>query len=97
MSPSMATAARRRSSPRLFGRITARGNETEFEIRARGRRGRAQLLTARTRRHSYNDLGEGIHQTLLGDMTVDGWGSCSGQAGLEIRGNLIAAAWLPLK
>lgn len=80
----------------VYGRITARGNETAFEIRARSR-GQAVHLTARAPRTSYNDLGEGIHQTLLGDLTVDGWGSCSGQAGLEIRGNLIRAAWLPVK
>jgi len=40
-------------------------------------------------RAAYNDLGEGIHQTLLGDATVDGLGSCVGRAGLEVRGDII--------
>ena len=65
-----------------------------FGIRARSV-GRETHLTARAPRTSFNDLGEGIHQTLLGDLTLDGWGSCSGRAGLEIRGDLIPAAWGP--
>ena len=72
----------------VYGRVTARGNETAFEIRAHSW-GRSMHLTARSPRATYNDLGEGIRQTLLGDLTVDGWGSCSGQAGLEIRGDAI--------
>jgi hypothetical protein len=68
----------------VYGRVTARGNETAFEIRARSW-GRSMHLTARSPHATYNDLGEGIRQTLLGDLTVDGWGSCSGRAGLEIR------------
>ena len=72
----------------VYGRITARGNETAFEIRARSW-GRSMHLTAGSPHATYNDLGEGIRQTLLGDLTVDGWGSCSGRAGLEIRRDTI--------
>jgi hypothetical protein len=36
-----------------------------------------------------NDLGEGIRQTLLGDLTVDGWGPARDGPGLEIRGDAI--------
>ena len=78
----------------VYGRVTARGTETTFEVRARSW-GREIHLVASAPRTSYNDLGEGIHQTLLGDVTVDGWGSCSGRAGLEVRGDIIATAWLP--
>ena len=72
----------------VYGRITARGIETAFEIRARSW-GRSMHLTAGSPHATYNDLGEGIRQTLLGDLTVDGWGSCSGRAGLEIRRDTI--------
>ena len=69
----------------VYGRITAAGNRTAFDVRARTF-GQSIDLTARAPQASYNDLGEGIRQTLLADLTVDGWGSCSGRAGLEIRG-----------
>jgi hypothetical protein len=72
----------------VYGRVTARGNETAFEMRARTW-GRSVHLTARSPSATYNDLGGGIRQTLLGDLTVEGWGSCSGRAGLEVRGDAI--------
>jgi hypothetical protein len=72
----------------VYGRVTARGNETAFEMRARSW-GRSMHLTARSPHATYNDLGEGIRQTLLGDLTVDGLGTCSGRAGLEIRGDAV--------
>jgi hypothetical protein len=68
----------------VYGRVTARGNRKAFEMRARSR-GRSVQLSARAPQAAFNDLGESIQQTLLGDLTVDGWGSCSGRAGLEIR------------
>jgi hypothetical protein len=71
----------------VYGRLVARGNETAFDIQARGW-GRDLHLAARAPQGAYNDLGEGIQQTLLGDVTVDGWGSCSGRAGLEVRGEV---------
>lgn len=72
----------------VYGRITATGNQTALEVRGRSF-GRSIHLTARAPPASYNDLGEGILQTLLADLTVDGWGSCSGRAGVEIRGNAV--------
>ena len=72
----------------VYGRVTARGSETTFEIRARNWR-RGMHLVASAPRTAYNDLGEGIHQTLLGDVTVGGLGSCVGRAGLEVRGDII--------
>ena len=48
--------------------------------------GRAsRLWRAHGRRDDYNNLGDGIRQTLLDDLTVDGWGSYSGRSGLEFR------------
>ncbi|MEA5054642.1 MAG: hypothetical protein VB093_14485 [Propionicimonas sp.] len=77
----------------VHGAITARGVETAFEINARGG-GHALHLAAHTSQSSYNDLGEGVHQTLLGDLFVDDWGSCSGHAGLEMRGgDLVRSIW----
>jgi hypothetical protein len=76
-----------------YGRIAVRGNETDFEVHAQ-KRAQSLHLTAHASPGSYNDLGEGIHQALLGDLTVDGLGSCVGRAGLEIRGGgLISTAW----
>jgi hypothetical protein len=76
-----------------YGRIAVRGNEKAFEVRARSRT-QSLRLAAHAARASYNDLGEGIHQVLLGDLSVDGLGSCVGRAGLEIRGGgLISTAW----
>ena len=46
-------------------------------------------LTAGSPHATYNDLGEGIRQTLLGDLTVDGWGSCWAGPGSEIRRDTI--------
>jgi hypothetical protein len=73
-----------------YGRLAATGTGTSFEIRARSR-GRDVRLTATAPTSAYNDLGEGIQQTLLGDVTVHGWGSSHGSSGLEYRGNLLAS------
>jgi hypothetical protein len=75
-----------------YGRITARGTESGFDLHARNLTQSLQL-TARAGHGAYNDLGEGIHQTLLGNLSVDGLGSCVGQAGLEVRGDLVSTPW----
>jgi hypothetical protein len=76
-----------------YGRIAVRGDETALQVRARSRT-QSVNLAAHAARASYNDLGEGIHQALLGDLSVEGLGSCAGRAGLEIRGGgLIETAW----
>jgi hypothetical protein len=43
-------------------------------------------LDCRAAPEQYNDLGEGIRQTLLGTCRVDGATAVSGSAGLEVRG-----------
>lgn len=71
-----------------YGHLSVNGTSELFEINARTR-GRKVTLTASAPRSAYNDLGEGIRQTLLGDVAVDGWGSSRGSAGLEVRGDLL--------
>ena len=71
-----------------YGHLTVDGTRESFEIDA-WTRGRKVRLTASAPRSAFNDLGEGIHQTLLGDVTVHGWGSSRGSAGLEFRGDLL--------
>ncbi len=71
-----------------YGHLSVDGTQESFELNA-WTRGRKVRLTASAPRSAYNDLGEGIHQTLLGDVAVDGWGSSRGLAGLEFRGDLL--------
>jgi hypothetical protein len=71
-----------------YGHLSVDGTQESFEINA-WTRGRKVTLTASAPRSAYNDLGEGIRQTLLGDIAVDGWGSSRGSAGLEFRGDLL--------
>jgi hypothetical protein len=71
-----------------YGHLAVGGTQESFELNA-WTRGRTLRLTASAPRSAYNDLGEGIHQTLLGDVAVDGWGSSRGSAGLEFRGDLL--------
>ena len=72
-----------------YGHLSVDGTSESFEMKA-WTRGRKLRLTASAPHSAYNDLGEGIRQTLLGDVAVDGWGSVRGSAGLEFRGNLLA-------
>jgi hypothetical protein len=69
-----------------YGVISGQGDDASFSLRARTMR-REVRLTATARPETYNDLGEGIRQTLLADVTVEDWGSCLGRAGLEFRGS----------
>jgi hypothetical protein len=73
----------------VYGRIAGVGDDTCFKINAQSGRRRVRL-TATVPRHAYNDLGQGIRQSLLGNLSVDGWGSSVGQAGLELRGDFVA-------
>ena len=51
-------------------------------LNARGRRHRVRASALET---SFNDLGEGIRQTLLGDLECDGSRAVAGTVGLESR------------
>lgn len=69
----------------LNGLIRIEGTPESFTIRARrlGRPGVAVRCSASP--HTYNDLGEGIKQTLLGTCLIQGMGEARGTAGLEFR------------
>ncbi|MDQ1585867.1 MAG: hypothetical protein QOJ90_2441 [Actinomycetota bacterium] len=71
-----------------YGHLAVEGSQESFAIKA-WTRGRQVTLTATAPSSAYNDLGDGIRQTLIGDVTVDGWGSSTGYAGLEYRGDFL--------
>lgn len=64
--------------------VTTRGNAAAFTITA-SRPGERLRLDCRADAGSFNDLGEGIQQTLRGDTAIDGWAATVGRAGLEVR------------
>jgi hypothetical protein len=70
-----------------YGVVHAADEDGSFVVTARSARHRLRL-TASAPAQAYNDLGEGIRQTLLGTVTVDGWGSAHGTAGVEVRSEL---------
>jgi len=71
-----------------YGRISGQGDASRFELRARAL-GRDIVVTGGAAPAAYNDLGESIRQTLLGDVVVTEWGACNGSAGLEFRGQVL--------
>lgn len=63
------------------------GSRHEFQLHARPLTGGERIrLDCSATPEQYNDLGEGIRQTLLGTCRVDGATAVSGSAGLEVRG-----------
>jgi hypothetical protein len=69
----------------LTGLITVTGSRTDYRLTARGRHGTTRLHCSAPPA-VYNDLGEGIHQTLLGRCEQVGSGLVDARAGLEYRG-----------
>ncbi len=69
----------------LNGLIRIAGTPESFTLEARrpGRPGFALRCSASP--NTYNDLGEGIQQTLLGTCLIQGMGAARGTAGLEVR------------
>jgi hypothetical protein len=67
------------------GIIRATGNPDEFTVTSRSITGRTVRLSCKTSMDSYNDLGDGIRQTLLGTCAIEGLATASGSAGLEWR------------
>jgi hypothetical protein len=64
-----------------------RGSWHDFQLRARPFTGGEPVrLDCSAAPEQYNDLGEGIRQTLLGTCRLDGATAVSGSAGLEVRG-----------
>ena len=63
------------------------GSWHEFRLHARPLTGGERIrLDCSAAPEQYNDLGEGIRQTLLGTCRLDGPTGVSGSAGLEVRG-----------
>ena len=67
-----------------YGRLSGEGDEESFTLRARALRREVRLTTS-ARRQTYNDLGDGIRQTLLADVTVDDWGDVHGTRGPGVQ------------
>ena len=68
----------------LNGLMSISGSPEAFTLVGRGRRGITRLQCSATAAR-YNDLAEGIQQTLHGSCTVDGRGLTDPHAGLEHR------------
>jgi hypothetical protein len=69
----------------LTARMRLEGSWHDFQLQARPLTGGETIhLDCRATPEQYNDLGEGIHQTLLGTCRVDGATAVSGSAGLEL-------------
>ena len=63
------------------------GSWHDFQLHTRPLTGGKRIrLDCSAAPEQYNDLGEGIRQTLLGTCRVDGASTVSGSAGLEVRG-----------
>jgi len=70
----------------LTALMRLRGSRHEFQLSVRPLIGGERIrLDCSAAPEQYNDLGEGIRQTLLGTCRVDGATAVSGSAGLEVR------------
>lgn len=67
------------------GVIRLKGSPDEFHITSRSITGRIVRLSCKASMDTYNDLGEGIRQTLLGTCAIEGLATALGSAGLEWR------------
>lgn len=67
------------------GLISVAGGTERFTVSARSITGRTVRLSCTALTDSYNDLGEGIRQTLLGTCAIEGLATAVGSAGLEWR------------
>jgi hypothetical protein len=67
------------------GIISVTGRSEEFGITARSITGRTVRLSCLAPMDRFNDLGEGIRQTLLGTCAIEGLATAVGSAGLERR------------
>jgi hypothetical protein len=67
------------------GIIRVTGRLDDFTVTSRSIAGRTVRLSCKAPLDSYNDLGDGIRQTLLGTCEIEGLATASGCAGLEWR------------
>jgi hypothetical protein len=71
----------------LTALMRRRGSWHDFQLHMRPLTGGETIrLDCSATPEQYNDLGEGIRQTLLGTCRVNGATAVSGSAGLEVRG-----------
>lgn len=70
------------------GLVLAKGGAENLTIDAIGLRGRRHRVRVRAPEDSFNDLGEGILQTLLAELECDGRRAVAGTVGFERRGGL---------
>ena len=71
----------------LTALMRLRGSWHDFQLHTRPLTGGERIrLDCSANPKQYNDLGEGIRQTLLGTCRVNGATAVSGSAGLEVRG-----------
>lgn len=71
----------------LTALMRLQGSRHDFQLHTRPLAGGETIrLVCSAAPEQYNDLGEGIRQTLLGTCRVDGATAVSGSAGLEVRG-----------
>ena len=68
------------------GLIRQRGQGDAVDLTSLRLDGKRHRITCRADPGSFNDLGEGIRQTLLADLTIDGHAAVPGTTGLEFRG-----------
>lgn len=69
----------------LNGLIRVTGQPDDFTLTARSITGRTVRLVCTAPAGAYNNLGQGIHQTLLGSCTIEGVATATETAGLEYR------------
>ena len=67
------------------GIISVTGRSEEFLLTSRSITGRTVRLSCTAPMDTFNDLGEGIRQTLLGTCAIEGLATAVASAGLERR------------
>jgi hypothetical protein len=67
------------------GLVRVAGRPDAFSVTSRSITGRTVRLACKASMDAYNDLGDGIHQTLLGTCAIEGLATALGSAGLEWR------------
>jgi hypothetical protein len=71
----------------LTALMRVEGRWHDFRLHTRPLTGGERIrLDCSANPEKYHDLGEGIHQTLLGTCRLNGATAVSGSAGLEVRG-----------
>lgn len=70
----------------VSGLVRRHGSGNAADITAIRISGRRHRITCHADESKFNDLGEGIRQTLLADLTLDGRSATPGTTGLEFRG-----------